>query len=87
MQRHANLQDAFLNYLRKERIPVTIHVMNGYQLNHLTIMSYDSYAVLASSGEKQLLLYKHAISTITPEQKTGFEIGAKQINPKEETTK
>lgn len=84
VQRHANLQDAFLNYLRKERVPVTIHVMNGYQLNHLTVMSYDSYAILALSGEKQLLLYKHAISTITPEQKTGFEVGIKQNNTKED---
>lgn len=76
-QRPANLQDAFLNYLRKERIPVTVHVMNGYQLNHLIIKSFDSYAVLASSGEKQLLLYKHAISTITPERNTNFEISGK----------
>ncbi len=76
-QRPVNLQDSFLNYLRKERIPVTVHVMNGYQLNHLIVMSYDSYAVLACSGEKQMLLYKHAISTITPEKNTSFEIGVK----------
>jgi len=85
--RPANLQDAFLNYLRKERIPVTVHVMNGYQLNHLTVISYDSYAVLARSGEKQMLLYKHAISTITPEKSTDFEIGGKQKESREQKIK
>ncbi len=70
--RPQNLQDAFLNHLRKERIPVTIHVINGYQLNHLVIESYDNYAVLAMAEEKQMLLYKHAISTITPERRTAF---------------
>ena len=73
--RPLNLQDMFLNRLRKERVPVTVHVVNGYQLNHLFIKSYDSYAVLVESGEKQMLLYKHAISTITPEQPVVFEPG------------
>lgn len=76
--RPLNLQDMFLNRLRKEQVPVTIHVVNGYQLNHLLIKSYDSYAVLVENGEKQMLLYKHAISTITPEQPVAFELGEKK---------
>lgn len=73
-----------MNCLRKEKTPVTVHVMNGYQLNHLTIISYDSYAILAESGGKQMLLYKHAISTITPEKATAFEVGAKKKETKDE---
>ncbi len=62
-----NLQDMFLNRLRKEKTPVTIHVINGYQLNHLTITGYDSFVVTAKNGAKEILIYKHAISTVTPE--------------------
>jgi len=62
-----NLQDTFLNKLRKEKTPVTIHVINGYQLNHLTVTGYDSFVVLARNTEKEIMIYKHAISTITPE--------------------
>ena len=43
----SNLQDEFLNRMRKSRTPVTIHVINGYQLNHIKILSYDSYVILA----------------------------------------
>ena len=62
-----NLQDTFLNKIRKEKTPVTIHVINGYQLNHLVITGYDNFVVLAKSAEKEIMIYKHAISTITPE--------------------
>lgn len=62
-----NLQDTFLNKLRKEKTPVTIHVINGYQLNHLTVTGYDNFVVLARNAEKEIMIYKHAISTITPE--------------------
>ena len=82
-----NLQDTFLNYIRKERIPVTIRVVNGYQLNHLTIMSFDSYAILAECGGKQMMLYKHAISTITPEKATAFAVAGQKTETKEEKQK
>ncbi len=62
-----NLQDNFLNRLRKEKTSVTIHVINGYQLNRLTITGYDNFVVTARSGEREIMIYKHAISTITPE--------------------
>ena len=64
----SNLQDEFLNRIRKSRTPVTIHVINGYQLNHLKILSYDSYVISAVDDRgAQKLIYKHAISTLTPE--------------------
>lgn len=66
---HTNLQDEFLNNIRKEKKSVSIHVINGYQLNHIKIISFDNYVILAQdSGGVQRLIYKHAISTITIEQ-------------------
>lgn len=66
---HADLQDEFLNNIRKEKKSVSIHVINGYQLNHIKIISFDNYVILAQdSGGVQRLIYKHAISTITIEQ-------------------
>lgn len=66
---HVNLQDEFLNNIRKEKKSVSIHVINGYQLNHINIISFDNYVILTQdSGGVQKLVYKHAISTITIEQ-------------------
>lgn len=62
-----NLQDNFLNFLKKGKTPVTIHVINGYQLNHLVITGYDNFVILAKNSEKEIMIYKHAVSTITPE--------------------
>lgn len=67
MAEKLNLQDGFLNKLRRDKMAVTIHVINGYQLNHLTVTGYDNFVVTAKNGEKEILIYKHAISTITPE--------------------
>jgi len=59
------LQDVFLNQLRKERIPVTIHLTNGFQLRGI-IKGFDNFVVLFESDGKQMMIYKHAISTVTP---------------------
>jgi len=58
-----NIQDHFLNQARKERIKVTIVMMSGEKLEGM-IKSFDSFCVLIDSGS-DVLLYKHAISTIT----------------------
>ena len=60
-----NLQDAILCEVRRERIPVTLFLMNGFQLRG-TIVSFDQFAVLVLSEGRQNLIYKHAISTIQP---------------------
>ncbi len=67
MAEKLNLQDNFLNRLRREKTPVMIHVVNGYQLNHLVVTGYDSFVVTAKHNEREIMIYKHAISTITPE--------------------
>ncbi|MFZ5824374.1 MAG: RNA chaperone Hfq [Bacillota bacterium] len=60
-----NLQDTFLNVVRKENIPVTIYLVNGYQLKG-HIRGFDNFTVVLEFEGKQQLVYKHALSTITP---------------------
>lgn len=60
-----NLQDAFLNNMRKNNIFVTVFLLNGFQLKGL-IKSYDNFTVLLETEGKQQLIYKHAISTFVP---------------------
>jgi host factor-I protein len=60
-----NLQDAFLNQVRKENIPVTIFLVNGFQLKGM-VRGFDNFTVILESDGKQLMVYKHAISTISP---------------------
>lgn len=60
-----NLQDAFLNQVRKENVPVTIYLVNGFQLRGL-VRGFDNFTVILESEGKQMMVYKHAISTISP---------------------
>ena len=60
-----NLQDVFLNQARKEKIPVTIFITNGFQFKGV-VRGFDNYTVILDTDGKQNLIYKHAISTITP---------------------
>ena len=60
-----NLQETFLNHLRKNNIFVTVFLTNGFQLKGL-IKSYDNFTILLESEGKQNLIYKHAISTFAP---------------------
>ncbi|MDW0109150.1 RNA chaperone Hfq [Sporosarcina aquimarina] len=62
---NANMQDTFLNSLRKNNTFVTVFLTNGFQLKGI-IKSYDNYTVLLESDSKQQLIYKHAISTYVP---------------------
>lgn len=62
-----NLQDRFLNQLRINKIEVKVYLVNGYQMKGV-VKAFDSYTVLLEEGNKQSLIYKHAISTLMPEQ-------------------
>ena len=67
-----NLQDLFLNYARKERIPVSIYLMNGVQVKGY-VKGFDCYIVLLEGENKQQnLIYKHAVSTIIPGKYINF---------------
>lgn len=61
----SSLQDNFLNQSRKDGVPVTLHLVNGFQLKGL-VKSFDNFTIVIDSMGKQQLIYKHAISTITP---------------------
>ena len=61
----AQLQDIFLAGARREKIPLTVFLVNGVQLRG-TITGFDSFTVVLDSENRQSLIYKHAISTITP---------------------
>ena len=60
-----NLQEAILREVRAERTPVTLFLMNGFQLRGI-ITGFDSFVVVLVSDGKQQMIYKHAISTLAP---------------------
>ncbi|VAX13190.1 RNA-binding protein Hfq [hydrothermal vent metagenome] len=64
MSKGQSLQDPFLNALRKERIPVSIFLVNGIKL-HGQVESFDQFVVLLKNTVSQMV-YKHAISTVVP---------------------
>ena len=65
MSEAINYQDAILNEVRREHVPVTLFLMNGFQLRG-TITGFDSFVVVLVSDGKQQMIYKHAISTLAP---------------------
>ena len=60
-----NLQDAFLNQVRKDNLPVTVFLVNGFQLKGL-VKGFDNFTVVLETEGKQQMVYKHAISTLVP---------------------
>ena len=62
-----NLQDTFLNQVRKTKIPITVFLINGVKLQGI-ITWFDSFCVLLRREGQSQLVYKHAISTIMPSQ-------------------
>ena len=71
MQTKANLQDIFLLRAKRERVPVTLFLMNGFQMRGY-VTGFDAFSVVLTSDGKQMFVYKHAISTITPERPVPF---------------
>ena len=65
MSESINLQDAILNEVRRDKVPVTLFLMNGFQLRGI-ITGFDSFVVVLVSDGKQQMIYKHAISTLAP---------------------
>lgn len=72
MQKQTRIQDLFLSRVRRSRANVTMFLMNGYQLRG-TIAGFDPFVVVLMSDGKQQVIYKHAISTITPERPISLE--------------
>jgi len=76
-----NLQDSFLNQVRKENVSVTIHLVNGFQIRGY-VKGFDNFTVIIENEGKQQMVYKHAISTITPFKALSGSYG---VDKKEET--
>lgn len=71
-----SLQDAFLNQLRKEKMPVIIYLANGVRLKGV-IKGFDSFVILLKEATQQLI-YKHAVSTIVPEKEIDLRVESQQ---------
>lgn len=65
MKKTANLQDTFLTLARRQGAPLTVFLVNGFQMRG-TVAGFDSFTVVLMSEGRQQLIYKHAISTIAP---------------------
>ena len=65
MQKTNNLQEIFLTQVRRDRRPVTMFLMNGFQMRGI-ITGFDAFVVVLDSEGRQQIIYKHAISTIAP---------------------
>ncbi len=59
------LQDSILKEVRRDKVPVTMFLMNGFQLRGI-VTGYDSFVVVLVTEGKQQMIYKHAISTLVP---------------------
>ena len=59
-----SVQDTILYSLRKQKLPVSIYTTNGFQITNAIIASYDSFVIAVLTSDKQMLVYKHAISSI-----------------------
>ena len=60
-----NIQDLFLNNARKNRAPIIVYLISGFQMRGI-VKSFDNYVILLESDGKESMIYKHAVSTITP---------------------
>jgi host factor-I protein len=66
-----NIQDTFLNTVRKDKSPITIYLVSGVKLTG-KIRSFDKYSVLLENNAQEQLIFKHAISTVVSGRPTGF---------------
>lgn len=78
MTKGPSLQDPFLNTLRKEKIPVSIYLVNGIKLQGL-VESFDQFVVLLKNTVSQMV-YKHAISTVVPSRNVSSPMDYSQTN-------
>jgi host factor-I protein len=68
-----NIQDAFLNTVRREKTTVTIYLVNGAKLTG-RIRSFDKFSILLESGPHDQLIFKHAISTVSQTKRTSGDL-------------
>ncbi len=71
MKSQINLQDVFLNQVRKDKTAITVFLLSGFQIKGI-VTGFDNFTVVIDSEGKQQLIYKHAISTIIPSRPVNF---------------
>lgn len=81
MSKGQNLQDPFLNALRKEHVPVSIYLVNGIKLQG-KVDSFDQYVIILKNTVSQMV-YKHAISTIVPARQVRLSHGPEAADEEE----
>ena len=81
-----NLQENFLNQARKENVPVTVHLLNGFQIKGM-IRGFVQFTVVVDAMGRQQMIFKHAISTITPVKPLGTQAVEKPADEKSEDVK
>jgi host factor-I protein len=79
MAKGHSLQEPFLNALRKERVPVSVYLVNGIKLQG-QIESFDQFVVLLKNSVSQMI-YKHAISTVVPVRNVRLNLATDENNP------
>lgn len=72
MAQSVNIQDQYLNQLRKDHIQVTVFLLNGFQLRGV-VKAFDNFTVLLETEGKQQLIFKHAISTFSPSRNVALD--------------
>lgn len=72
MSQTVNVQDHFLNQLRKEHMAITVILTNGFQLRGV-LKAFDNFTILLETDGKQQLIFKHAISTFAPAKNVKLE--------------
>ncbi len=73
MSKKGRLQERFLNTIRKEKVRVNVYLVNGVKLEG-KIRYFDPYTILLKEGPRQVLVYKHAITTVIPKREIEFEL-------------
>lgn len=82
MKNNVPLQDAYLLAIKRENAPVTIYLRNGFQLRG-HVRGFDNFTIILEYDNKPHLVYKHAVSTVSPQtpvQFSGSEIGGPRSN-------
>ncbi len=72
--RSAVLQDTYLSECQRQTTPVTVYLVNGFQLKG-TIKGFDAFTIVLDYENRQHLIYKHAVSTVSPQGPFVFELG------------
>ena len=82
--KNLNLQDVFLNHVRKERMSVTVYLTNGFQFRGV-VKGFDNYIIVLDCYGKQNIVYKHAVSTIIPSRPVSLLTDEEDEKPGKET--